>query len=96
MPDNLNKDYSFYEKNRKALLNDYEGRYIVIYKERVVGAYDTQLDAIEAARKKFPLGKFLVQLVTEEDEVIVFNLVRSPYAQSLPVSQQKHHQAVGG
>ena len=73
MSDSLKKEFSFYEKNRKALLKDYEGKFVVIYKEKVVGAYNTQLDAIEAARKKFPLGKFLVQLVTEKDEVIVFH-----------------------
>ena len=39
MSDNLKKEFSFYEKNRKALLKDYEGKFVVIYKEKVVGAY---------------------------------------------------------
>ncbi|MFO7889472.1 MAG: DUF5678 domain-containing protein [bacterium] len=61
MKKKLKKEFNYYIKNQGYLVNKYNGKYIVIRGEEVIGSYDSDIEAIKETSKKYPLGSFLVQ-----------------------------------
>jgi hypothetical protein len=61
----LDRELETYEKNRERLLSEYEGKYVLIHGDEVVGAYDTELDAIRLGYQKFGNVPMLVKRVVE-------------------------------
>lgn len=61
MDKNLTKDFEFYKKNQAQLLQEHEGKFVVIKNEIVVGSYQTELEAYTEAKDKYELGTFLIQ-----------------------------------
>jgi len=61
----LDTELETYEKNRERLLGEYEGQYVLIHGEEVVGAYESKMDAIRLGYKKFGNVPFLVKRVVE-------------------------------
>lgn len=57
----LQKEFEYYLQNQDELLEKYEGRYIVVKDDVVLGAFDTEMDALREISKKYELGTFLVQ-----------------------------------
>ena len=60
----LNKEFDFYKKNQKDFVEKYNGKYIVLQGEEVLGAYDTQSDAYLESEKNHEVGSFLIQHVS--------------------------------
>ena len=58
----LEKEFKYYLDNQVELVKKYNGKYIVIKDEKVVGIYDTELEAYNESKKKYELGTFLIQL----------------------------------
>ena len=58
----LEKEFNYYIKHQKELVKKYNGRFIVIKGEKVVGDYGTQIEAYSEAQKNFKLGTFIIQL----------------------------------
>ena len=58
----LYKEFEYYVKHQEALVQKYEGRYLVIIGQEVVGDYDTRMKAYWASLEKYPLGAFMIQL----------------------------------
>ena len=64
----LQKDFDFYLSHKTDLMKDYYGKFIVIKKEKVLGSYKTEDDAIkDMLGKGYKLGDFIVQIVKEND-----------------------------
>lgn len=60
--DMLEKEYKYYEKNKSRFLRRYPGKFLVIRKEKVIGAYDSEKEAYMIARSMgFEIGTFLIQ-----------------------------------
>lgn len=57
----LEKEFKYYLAHQDELVAKYNGRFIVIKGEAVVGDYPTELDAIRETQKSHALGTFLVQ-----------------------------------
>ena len=57
----LEQEFKYYLANQKQLVEKYDGRFIVIKDNRVLGAHDTEMDAIRATVCEHELGTFLVQ-----------------------------------
>ena len=57
----LEKEFNYYLQNQDEFVQLYEGKFVVIQDSQVVGAFDTEVEAIQEASKKYPLGTFLVQ-----------------------------------
>lgn len=57
----LEKEFEFYKANQDQLVRQYEGKYIVIVNESVVGDYDTEIEAYEASKQDYAPGSFLIQ-----------------------------------
>ncbi len=61
MPDKLAEEFKFYLTHQEELVKKYNGKYIVIKDGKVIGEYDSELEAIRETSKEHKLGTFLVQ-----------------------------------
>ena len=62
----LESDFHYYLDHQEELVEQYDGRIIVIKEGRVLGVYDSQVDAIgKTVESGYELGTFLVQTVSE-------------------------------
>ena len=62
MTDNiLNQELQYFKENQEALLEKYEGKFLVIKDKAVQGVYESEIEAYTEAQKKFELGTFLIQ-----------------------------------
>lgn len=57
----LDKEFQYFLDHQQELASKYNGKYIVIVGDNVVGAYDTNEDAYEESLKSYKLGEFLIQ-----------------------------------
>jgi len=57
----LEKEFNYFINNLKELVKKYEGKYIVIKNDIVLGAYNTIEEAISETNKTEEMGTFLVQ-----------------------------------
>ena len=57
----LEKEFNYYLSNQNELVKQYNGKFIVIKEQKVIGAYDSEIEAIESTSQKHELGTFLVQ-----------------------------------
>lgn len=63
----LDKEFDYFLENRQALLDKYEGRYVVIKDQQVIGDYGDQLEAVTRTSEEHELGTFLVQLISADE-----------------------------
>ena len=57
----LEKEFQYYLEHQDELVEKYNGKYIVIKNQQVIGMFDNELEAIEKTSKDHELGTFLVQ-----------------------------------
>jgi len=72
MADQLSRELGTYEANTDALLGAHEGKFILIYQDRILGAFDNQMDAITRGYDELGNVPFLVKLVTKVDVPLSF------------------------
>ncbi|MCX6233380.1 MAG: hypothetical protein NT175_01455 [Bacteroidetes bacterium] len=58
----LEKEFKYYIDNQNELVKQYNGKYIVIIEEEVIGAYSSEIIAYTETIKNHELGTFLIQL----------------------------------
>jgi hypothetical protein len=63
----LDKEFDYFLANRQALLDQYEGHYVVIKNQHVIGVYDDELEAVEHTSKDHQPGTFLVQFISGDE-----------------------------
>jgi hypothetical protein len=64
----LEKEFKYYIDHQKELIKQYNGKYIVIIGEQVVGSYDTQRQAYDETVKEHEEGTFLIQYCSPGEE----------------------------
>ena len=69
---NVDKNYQWFEKNKKELLIKYKDQYIVICEEQVLFNSDSFEKAVTFA-SELELGTFIIQKVESEETVQVFH-----------------------
>jgi 3-methyladenine DNA glycosylase AlkD len=57
----LEKEFKYYLDHQDELVEKYNGKFVVIRGCNVLGAYDTELEAIKKTSEEHELGTFLVQ-----------------------------------
>ena len=57
----LEKEFDYYLEHQGELVKKHNGKFIVIKDCQVIGAYDSELEAVEKTAEKYELGTFLVQ-----------------------------------
>ncbi len=61
----LQKEFEYYLAHQDEMVAKYDGKYVVIKDQQVLGAYTDELTAITETEKSHRLGTFLVQFVSE-------------------------------
>lgn len=64
----LEEEFHYYLQNQDELVKQFDGRYLVIVGQQVVGDYDSFSEAVVEAQKEHALGTFLVQRCSEGKE----------------------------
>lgn len=64
----LQEMFQFYLDNQNELVKQYDGKYLVIKDNAVVGVYNTEAEAYFESEEKYGLGNFLIQLCTEGND----------------------------
>lgn len=67
MTNPLEKAFRFYLDHQDEMVKKYDGKFIVIKGDKVLGAYDDELTAITETEKSERIGTFLVQKVSRGD-----------------------------
>jgi hypothetical protein len=57
----LEKEFQYYKDHQKELVDKFEGKFVVIKGEQVIGSYDSEIEAYEETKKTEELGTFLIQ-----------------------------------
>ena len=60
----LDNEFYYYRANQDKLLKDYNGRFIVISGDKVLGDYGSYLEAYVKTKKEQEPGTFLIQECT--------------------------------
>ena len=63
----LDREYQYYLNNKEELLKDYNGKYIVISEDKVIGVYESEDIAYFETIKEHKLGTFLIKLCEPDD-----------------------------
>jgi hypothetical protein len=66
----LEREFKYYRDHQQELAPKYTGKYIVIVGEEVVGDYNSEIEAYNAAKKKYELGTFLIQLCSPDPNTL--------------------------
>ncbi len=61
MIEQLRKEFEYYLEHQNELVKQYNGKFIVIKNNKVIGAYDSELEAVTNTSRQHELGTFLVQ-----------------------------------
>lgn len=64
----LARELETYEANRERLLGEALGKYVLIHEDELIGAYDTEADAIAEGYRRFGNVPFLVKRISPIDE----------------------------
>jgi len=65
---NLEKEYDYYLEKRPELLEKYNGEFLVIKGQSVIGAFDSEVEALQETSKTHELGTFLIQKCDPTEE----------------------------
>lgn len=57
----LNKEFEYYKRHQEELVPKYNGKFIAIMGEQVMGAFDSELEAYAEMKKTHVVGTFLIQ-----------------------------------
>ena len=57
----LDKEFKYYVNNQRKLVAKYDGKYLVIKGEEVIGSYDSEDQASFETKKEHETGTFLIQ-----------------------------------
>lgn len=70
----LDKEFYYYRANQDALLKQYNGRFLVIIGNQVIGDYGSYLEAYVKTKQQHEPGTFLIQECTEGDRAYTVTL----------------------
>lgn len=62
---NMTKNFDYYIEHQSELVKEYNGEYIIIANQKVVGHFKTLDEAIDFASKNYKPGEFLLHQVGE-------------------------------
>ena len=68
----LEKEMAYYIEHQAELLKQYEGKYILIKGEKIIGGYESEEEAYRAGLEKFQNEPFFIKYVAKEEESAEF------------------------
>ena len=64
----LKKELAYYKEHRDELLRQYEGKFVLIKEDKLLGVFDTDAAAYEEGIKRLGNTTFLIKAVLREEE----------------------------
>lgn len=64
----LEQEFEFYKTNEEKFNKLYNGKFIAIVDNEIVGVFDEELTAYSEMKKKYTVGKFLIQECSSETD----------------------------
>lgn len=64
----LQKEFDYFLDNHEELVKKFNGRYIVIKGQKVIGDYSSEPEAYIQTKKSHDLGTFLIQYCSPEED----------------------------
>ncbi len=64
----LEKEFNYYLDNQSELVEKYNGKFLVIKEDQVIGTYDSESVALFETEKAHEKGTFLIQFCESGDE----------------------------
>ena len=71
--DLLQNEFQYYLDNKVLFHKQYEGKFLVIKNQKIIGIFEDRIVAIKETNKIHELGTFLVQHVIESEEQVRFH-----------------------
>ena len=59
----LKEEFEYYIVHQDELVRQYAGKFIVLKNKKILGAYDSEIEAYQESQKGNKLGTFLIQHV---------------------------------
>ena len=72
--DDLREEFHYYLEHQDEIVAQHDGKVVAIIGEAIVGTFDSEVEAVREMQKKFELGTFLVQRVSEGNEAYTLTL----------------------
>lgn len=69
----LNKEFQYYRNNQDALVAQYNGRFLTIVGDKVIGDYSSYLEAYVKTKATRQPGTFLIQECTPGNQAYTVN-----------------------
>ena len=69
MVNSLRQEFEYFKNNQKELVQNYEGRFLVIKNQEVKGDYSSIEEAYKDAISKFEAGTFIIQECRPGEEI---------------------------
>jgi len=57
----LKQEFDYFLQHKDEFVKTYNGKFIVIKNQKLIGVYDTMIDAVQQTSKTEAMGTFLVQ-----------------------------------
>ena len=61
----LKREFDYYLRHQDEIVSEHDGKVVAIKNERVIGVYDSELEAILSVQEDHEVGTFIVQRVSE-------------------------------
>ena len=68
---NLENEFKYYIEHKVELAEKYSGKYVVIKNDCLIGVYDDLMEAVTTTAQSEPLGSFLVQLCSADQNDVM-------------------------
>lgn len=72
MANTLSTELKTYEANFEALLGAHDGKFVLIHRDQILGAFDSQMDAITRGYRELGNVPFFVKQVVKVDVPLSF------------------------
>ena len=66
----VHNNYLYFAKHKKELMKEHEGEFVLIHNQQFVGFYATDNEAFDNGAKKYGIGNYSVQEITNRKEYI--------------------------
>ena len=58
----LSKEFNYFIEHQEELVKEHSGKVVVIRDCKVIGVYDSEIEAVNQTKKVYAVGTFLVQV----------------------------------
>ncbi len=69
----LQAEYEYYLAHKNEIVKQYDGKFVVLKGQQLLGAYDDEIEALRETTKTHKLGTFMVHKVSSHEDTQIFH-----------------------